>query len=356
MLNHKKNSMLKAPETLLKLAIVLCACAAILMTSGGYFLLSWGQTPAPSLSTPSSVIHIAPGTTLKKLANTLFEHQLIDNPTYFRVYVRALDQYKKFQAGRYRFETAPSPTELITTFKSGDVYSQLMFSVNIPEGFSVAQIRARLIEKGIEAKALDSVLASSQLRQKFDISGNSLEGFIYPATYKFYDMTPEPETIITQAIQEFFTRLPKDYLSEIKKRDLTLLQAVTFASLIEKEASDEAERHYVSEVIWNRLKKRIPLAIDASVIYGIQDYNGDIRTKHLKDRNNPYNSRIFRGLPPGPIANPSTSSMSAVLEPSAHGYMYYVLVPEKGVARHHFSKTLKEHNAHVRKLVRSRRQ
>lgn len=94
----------------------------------------------------------------------------------------------------------------------------------------------------------------------------------------------------------------------------------------------------------------MPLGIDAAIIYGIKGWDGDLKTAHLRDRKNLYNLRLHRGLPPGPICSPSKAALQAVLSPASDGYYYYVLLPGNG-SRHHFSKTLKEHNFFVKKLV-----
>ena len=106
----------------------------------------------------------------------------------------------------------------------------------------------------------------------------------------------------------------------------------------------------VSEVIWNRLKRGETLGIDAAVIYGIQNYDGNIRVKHLKDKKNLYNTRVHRGLPPTPIASPSVAALKSVLTPTHEGY-YYFVVDTENPRRHIFTKTLKEHNKLVKKLV-----
>ena len=108
----------------------------------------------------------------------------------------------------------------------------------------------------------------------------------------------------------------------------------------------------IAEVIWSRLSKNEPLGIDAAVIYGIDGYQGDIKFAHLRDAKNPYNTRIHRGLPPGPICSPAVSSLKAVLNPTKSGYYYYVLVPGE-LKRHHFSRSLDEHNKHVQELIRA---
>ena len=156
-------------------------------------------------------------------------------------------------------------------------------------------------------------------------------------------------------VRTFWEKLPKGYEAKVRKRGLSLERAVTFASLIEMETLLDEERSKVSEVIWARLKKGEPLAIDAALIYGIKNYKGNIRWRHLKDRSNKYNTRIYKGLPPSPIGSVSVASLEAVLNPTSEGYYYYVLKPDSSQS-HHFSKTLKEHNQHVQKLVRKQKE
>ncbi|RME58186.1 MAG: endolytic transglycosylase MltG [Candidatus Dadabacteria bacterium] len=155
-------------------------------------------------------------------------------------------------------------------------------------------------------------------------------------------------------VHTFWKKIPKDYKERAEKVGLTLHKAVIVASLIELETPLNDEKPLVAEVILNRLRKGVPLAIDASIIYGLgDDFKGDLKWRHLRDKRNPYNTRVYKGLPPGPICSPSLSSLLAAVSPSNKGYLYYVLDPEKG--RHHFSKTLKEHNKYVRKLLKYRK-
>ena len=131
------------------------------------------------------------------------------------------------------------------------------------------------------------------------------------------------------------------------------MRQYTIASLIEAETSQEDERNMVSEVIWNRIYQGMPLGIDASVIYGIKNYNGNITRADLSDSTNPYNLRLRKGLPPTPINSPTTDSLKAVLSPTEFGYLFYVVDPEQ-VNRHTFSKTITDHNAAVSKLLKNR--
>jgi UPF0755 protein len=184
------------------------------------------------------------------------------------------------------------------------------------------------------------------------VPSTNLEGFLYPATYNFTEQ-PTATSAYTQMAKTFWSHLPKDYEKSVQARGLTLQQAVTFASMIETETLNEDEKALISEVIWRRLKDGVPLGIDASLIYGIPGYGGDLTWADLSNADNPYNTRVHKGLPPTPIGATSLKSLEAVLTPSNFGYYYYVLIP--GTQRHHFSKSLKEHNEHVRILVKATR-
>ncbi len=181
-----------------------------------------------------------------------------------------------------------------------------------------------------------------------------LEGFLYPATYRFFNTKPSAQEVVERAVKEFFVRIPEDYKEQLQRHSLSLEQWVAFASLIERETPWDQERRFIAEVIWRRLKAGMTLGIDAAIIYGIKDYKGTITREHLQDRHNLYNTRIYRGLPPTPIASPSLASLTAVLNPTDEAYYYFVLVP--GPARqHHFSKTMQEHNIFVKQLVKAQR-
>ena len=152
----------------------------------------------------------------------------------------------------------------------------------------------------------------------------------------------------------FWEQLPTGYESAVREKGLSLNQAVTFASLIELETPQPLEKPLISEVIWRRLGAKMPLGIDAAIIYGISDYRGNISAKHLKDASNPYNTRMHVGLPPTPIGSPARESLLAVLFPSAEGN-YYFVVDSQQPGRHVFSKNFAEHSKKVKSLVQVQR-
>jgi len=163
---------------------------------------------------------------------------------------------------------------------------------------------------------------------------------------------PSGEDFYRKTVKTFFEHLPAGYEDNIAKLGLTLNQAVTFASLFVMETMREEEKPMIAEVIFSRLKKGEPLGIDAAIIYGIPEYDGDIKWKDLKNANNPYNTRLHRGLPPTPIGAVSRSSLEAILNPTNLGYYYYML-DSADQTRHVFSKTLREHNALVNKFLKA---
>ncbi len=306
-----------------------------------------------NIALPSPIIVEFPrGTRLTGLSDSLAAQGVIDSPLYFQIWTRIQRNYHRFQAGTYRFENSVSPRTVIQTIIKGDTYRPIVAQVTIPEGFNTRQIAARLAETGIGTTSEFMKLTGDKefLRQQ-KITAATIEGYLYPATYNFYSV-PTLRDAITEMVQQFWQRLPKGYAHSVDALGLSIAQAITFASLIELETKFEDEKPMVSEVIWRRLKNNEPLGIDAALIYGIDDYDGDIKWKHLRDAKNPYNLRIHTGLPPTPIGSPALSSLQAVLTPTNEGYHFYVLKVGTG-GRHHFSKTLAEHNRYVKELVRS---
>jgi UPF0755 protein len=294
-------------------------------------------------------------TRLSTLASSLNNRGIVSSGAYFTIWVRFIKRnYPKFQAGTYRFQGSVSPAQVIGKLMKGDVYQPLTALITIPEGFTLEKIVNRLAANGISSKdELWKLLKSQKFLKKHKIHmSKSGEGFLYPATYRFTQKIPTAEEALSTMIEKFWKTLPENYEKEINQLGLTLHKAVIFASMIELETKFDDERHKIAEVIWRRLKSNQPLGIDAALIYGIEDYRGDIKWKHLKDRKNPYNLRIHRGLPPTPIGSPSLASLNAVLSPSQHGVNFYVLADDHS-GRHFFSKTNSEHNKAVQRYLRS---
>ena len=328
------------------------AVFVVLAVGTHFFLHQWSNSPLQIIKNGVS-ISFPRNTPLEKLASDLEAQGLVSHAWMYRLFVRLYDDYQSFQAGHYLFSVKVTPREIGEKIRRGKAHFPDVFQVVIPEGFTLKKVIDRLAARGVGSQSdLARLLHRQSFIDELGIHAKSLEGYLYPATYRFR-AGMGGEAMISQMVKTFWQRLPQNFVERLQKeRRLTLHQGVTFASLIELETRHQDEKPKVAEVIWRRLRAGEPLAIDAALIYGIEDYGGDIKWSHLKDRSNKYNTRIHKGLPPGPIGSPTTSSFEAVLNPSNKGYYYYVLKPD-GTGRHHFSASLSEHNRHVKLLIRN---
>ena len=337
-------------RSLAKLVLVL------LLAGGGFgvwlngYLPEWSQTP--HVMTLPAIVKLSKGVRLADFANDLKQNDIVSNGLWFRIWVRLHGDYSKFQAGQYRFEGSLTPQAVIDTITSGKIYEPFETQFVIPEGFTLKQVIDRMHANGLGTKAdLWAVAKDKELLKKYNIKGDTVEGFLFPATYSF-EKKPTALAAFEKMLQTFFSSIPAGLELKLQAVGLDLRKAVVFASLIEKETLHDDEMPKVSEVIWNRLNANEALGIDAALIYGIQNYNGDITWKHLKDEKNPYNTRLHRGLPPGPIGAISMKSLEAILTPTKEGYRFYVLKND-GSSYHNFSRTLAEHNRFVKELLQT---
>lgn len=312
----------------------------------------WSQIPHTT-STPEALVELRPRTSLKQLGQILEEKGVITDAWKFHLWVRISGGYEKFQAGTYLFSGEYTPVQIRKKMETGDIYVPLVLQVAIPEGFTLRMLNERLATKGVAQMRELNALVKDQafLKSLGIVNAPSIEGYTYPATYNFEKM-PTAKEFYARTVKKFFERLPPHYEEQLRELNLTLHQAVTFASLIELETMQENEKPMIAEVIWNRLKRGEALGIDAAIIYGIPNYAGDITWAHLKDAKNTYNTRVHKGLPPGPIGAVSRSSLEAVLKPTKFGYYYYML--DASDRTHHvFTRTAKEHNAALQKYLHS---
>lgn len=337
------------------LKLVLFLCLTAMIVAFGLYTVYTGlcRFGERELILPEPVIvELKPQMPLSLLARELERCGLTDSARLFELWVRFRSEYSRFQAGLYKFETSVSALSISEAMIAGRIYIPVVLEVVIPEGFNMFATADRLAAKGLGGREeIISLMSDKEFLSSLRVPSTTIEGYLYPATYQFSVM-PTAAEVLTKMVETFWSKLPKDYEMKVQELGLSLAQAVTFASLIELETAVEEERPLVSEVIWNRLRARAALGIDASIIYGIADYRGNLSKAHLSDASNPYNSRVHLGFPPTPIGSPSMASLLAVLSPSREGYYYYVLDPSQQ-GRHYFSKSLKEHNEQVRRLVRA---
>ncbi|MBU4344086.1 MAG: endolytic transglycosylase MltG [Proteobacteria bacterium] len=288
------------------------------------------------------VVVILPGQNLSTTANYLNNTGIIKNPVKFRLLARIKGCDKKIKAGEYLFSSSMPPIQILKTMESGKVR---LYKITIPEGYNLKQI-ASIIAKaklGTEEDFLRAATDSSFVH-KHGINAETFEGYLFPDTYHFpKDITPEK--IIEAMVERFRSIFNRKWEKRANDLNLSIHQVITLASIIEKETGVSLERPFISSVFHNRLKKRMRLESDPTVIYGLKNFDGNITRKHLAAQT-PYNTYIIKGLPPGPIANPGIKAIEAALYPADTNFLYFVSKKDR---THKFSASIKDHDKAVRK-------
>jgi UPF0755 protein len=322
---------------LLVIILLLLAPSAIL----GLFLVN-----TPGSGRNIQILEFGKGQSLKKFASVLEERRIITNAWCFTLYARLRGDDGRVKAGYYQFSDAMTPTEVLRRMVAGEVYS-MRFAV--PEGYSIYQIAEllagrRLFDKEVFLKEC----FSRPLLLELGINGKSVEGYLYPCTY---DITPDMTAadLIRLMEGQFEKVYARDFAAQAKTARLSKREIITLASMIEKEAVRPEEMPLIASVFHNRLRRRMPLQSDPTSIYGVRAFAGNISKQDLANAT-PFNTYLISGLPPGPIGNPGRGALEAALKPAVTSYLYFVA---KKDGTHYFSTALEEHNAAVRKYLKT---
>lgn len=284
-------------------------------------------------------VEIAPGSSTPRMGQQLEEAGVVRSRYAFDL-LRWI-QRGTLKAGEYRFDRAATVPEIYARIARGDVFT---IAVTIPEGANVFDIAARLEQAGLCGRQ-DFLAAETQetnLVADLDPGAKSLEGYLFPDTYKFPHKAA-PRSILSTMVRQFRTQATQLGL----KQDVH--QTVTLASLVERETAVDSERPLVASVFENRLARKMPLMTDPSVIYGLEqagDWRGEIYASDLK-RDTPYNTYLHPGLPPGPVANPGAKSLRAAMQPAKTDYLYFVAAGASAQGKSSFAATLEEHQRNV---------
>jgi UPF0755 protein len=226
--------------------------------------------------------------------------------------------------------TAPRPVTLRIIFPEGFTRAEMIERVGAVHGIAVSKrhVSPRLTSAAYRAASLQA-LPPRGFRK---LAKRHIEGFLFPATYTFTQKTTA-RALVAQQVQAFGRRFARVNLRYARSKNLTSYDVLIIASMIEKEAVVPAERKLIAAVIYNRLHRRMPLGIDATIRYGLDIPGTKSLTKSALASSSPYNTRRFPGLPPTPIANPGFASMQAAAHPARVDYLYFVRKPDK---RHHY--------------------
>ncbi len=327
-----------------KPAIILLCLFGIVAYQGYRFL---ERTPSSDKS--DTRIDIPQGASFGEVTERLGEEGLITSQFSFRLLGKLTKRETRIKPGEYRLNRAMRPMDLLDTLVRGDI---VQYPIVIPEGLSSRQIAEVFQTAGlVEAETFMQWVRDEPFIRALGFEGDSLEGYLFPETYHFSKQA-SPKQILTRIVNQFKTIYEASFHQRADELGMTQKEVVTLASIIEKETAVPVERTTVSAVFHNRLKKKMRLQSDPTVIFSLADFDGNLTRAHLKN-NSPYNTYRFSGLPPGPIANPGREAIYAALHPEAVDYLYFV---SKNNGTHFFSRTLEEHNAAVRKFQIERHQ
>ena len=311
-------------------------------------LKTFASTPANQSATANVIITVRPGQSLNSTAEMLFREKVIENSTKFILIARIKGYDKRLKAGEYTLSAAMTPLQLLDIMVRGAVK---LYKLTIPEGYNLHQIAELVDAAKLDTKTafIQTATDSARVRSK-GLAGETFEGYLFPDTY-FFPKEVSSDRIIEAMVKRFWSVFVPEWQARAQDLGMTIHQVVTLASIIEKETGAAFERPIISSVFHNRLKKKMRLESDPTVIYGIQNFDGNLTKKHLTTRT-PYNTYKIKGLPIGPIANPGHASLEAALYPDDTKYIYFV---SRKDSTHQFSTNLKQHNRAVRKYQLGRR-
>ncbi len=323
--------------TFLTLVLIIAVAAGIV----GWHFQQYANTPLAE-NKKTLIFQISPGQSLSAIAANLERQGLITRKSYFELLARFKKADKKLQAGEYLLSASQTPQQLLTTLLSGKVK---LYRITIPEGYNLVETAQAFESAGFcKTSAFLQLCYDRKFISTLGIKAISLEGYLFPDTY-FFPKKTDCRTIISAMTGMFKQVFTSTWKKRSKELRLSVHEVVTLASIIEKETGDAKERPLISSVFHNRLKKKMRLESDPTVIYGIKNFDGNIKRKHLR-MVTPYNTYQIRGLPVGPIANPGAKAIEAALFPEKSDYLFFV---SKKDTTHYFSKTFTEHNRAVRK-------
>jgi len=281
------------------------------------------------------------GESFREVINSLREKGMIRDRAVFLILGRLTGVDRKIKAGYYPLWGNMTPLQIFDALRKGRI---IEYEITIVPGDSLMEISQKLSSLGIKwSEEFERLSRDRKLLGELDIDAPSIEGYLFPDTYRFpkgLDIREVIELMVSRLREKFDDEL----LSRAYELGMTENEVLTLASIIEKEAVADEERPIISAVYHNRLKKKMPLQADPTSIYGIKSLSEGITKKDLL-RKTPYNTYVIKGLPPGPIASPGMKSIIAALYPDNVPYLYFV---SNNDGTHNFSVTLNEHKEAVR--------
>ena len=301
------------------------------------------QEPYKGFTGSEQFVEIPSGAPTTEIRRRLVDAGVVSDELTFRFALLWTGRSRTLKAGEYRFDGPMGAVDVVEKIARGDVYAH---PITFPEGLTIREMAEIYQSRGFGSAAdfLEAAAAVALIKD-LDPLAEDLEGYLFPETYALSRGTPA-STLIAMMVDRFRATFSDLHATGADAPDLTVRQVITLASLVEKETARGGERSLVAAVYTNRLKRRMAMQADPTVVYALVKagiYDGNIRKRDLAF-DSPYNTYRYPGLPPGPIASPGRAAIEAALAPADVPYLYFV---SRNDGSHAFADTLVEHNANV---------
>ena len=327
-----------------KLVAFVVLLVAVAAAGAAWWFYQGVDRPYKGYDAAEQFVEIPQGAGSIAIAQRLQQAGVISNVHSFRAALWLTGQGRRLQAGEYRFDHPMSARQVAAKIARGEVYVR---PITFPEGLTIKQMAALYESKGFgSAKEFADAAKNAALVGAVDPNAKDLEGYLFPDTYNL-PRKATAEQLVSRMVTAFMKALTPELIAKAEARGLSVRELVTLASIVEKETGNTTERPLVAAVYSNRLKIRMGLQCDPTVIYARERagrYDGNLTRDDLQF-DSPYNTYKYAGLPPGPFASPGKASLEASAEPADAPYLYFV---SKNDGSHVFARTLDEHNRNVR--------
>ncbi|WP_010650995.1 endolytic transglycosylase MltG [Oceanobacillus massiliensis] len=334
--------------------IIVIALALIVLIGGisGYMYVKSALEPVDPDSDEEITIDVPIGSSTSSIAAILEENGIIKDGRIFRLYTK-FNNESEFQAGEYTFTPAVTFDEIIESLKNGKVMLEAVHTITIPEGLTIDQIagifsgklhfsKEEFLDKASDEEYINELIAAypdilSETVLDPEIK-TPLEGYLFASTYQFYEEEPSIELVIETMLSQT-QKVYSAYAEQIEQLGFTPHEALTFASIVERETASEDQRAQISGVFYNRIEEGMPLQTDPTVLYALGEHNETVTYEDL-EIDSPYNTYLVEALPIGPISNFAENSLKAVVAPEDSNNLYFL---HDGEGNIYFAETFEEH-------------